>query len=129
MDDEFILNNDNLINYSIRHNIFDNIEFIVLSIETDNGFFKYKIFRDTREPDLEIIETHLNEVFNGLRNLNINQLQIYYWDMRNYLFVRSYSNKGEMGKQYTAHKLPMDILDTLAISLRNFFNFFKKNLF
>lgn len=128
MDDEFILNNDNLINYSIRHDIFDNIEFIVLSIETDNGFFKYKIFRDTREPDLEIIETHLNEVFNGLRNLNINQLQIYYWDIRNYLFVRSYSNKGEMEKQYTAHKLPMDILDTLAISLRNFFNFFKKNL-
>ena len=128
MDDEFILNNNNLINYSIRHDIFDNVEFIVLSIKTDNGFFKYKIFRDTREPDIEIIERDLNEFFNDLRNLNINQLQIYYWDIRNYLFVRSCSNEGENGRQYTAHKLPMDImdiLDVLVISLRNFLNFLK----
>ena len=124
MDDEFILNNNNLINYSIRHDIFDNVEFIVLSIKTDNGFFKYQISMDTREPDLEIIERDLNEFFNDLRNLNINQLQISYWDIKNYLFVRSYSNEGEMGKQYTAHKLPMDILDILAVFLRNFFNFF-----
>ena len=30
MDDEFILNNDNLINYSIRHDIFDNIEYLII---------------------------------------------------------------------------------------------------
>lgn len=111
MDDEFILNNDNLISYSIRRYIFNNTEVIILSINTNDGFFKYKIFKDMREPDLERIEIDLNEAFSGLRNLTINRLEISYWKTRIYLYITSYSNEGETGKQYTAHKLPMDFLD------------------